>query len=117
MSILEEKVMKKSAVEYTNASASIGPPVLLLLYNGLFQKISSQTCASRMLSFSPEVVPIGWTLIQNRNFFARPASTLTMRPKEAAGNFALHKMLFFWSHLGFGLTVRVEAGQAKKILS
>ena len=66
-----------------------------------------------MLSFSPEVVPKGWTLIQERNFFTRPASTLTTRPKVAAGKFALHKMPLFWSHLGFGLTVRVEAGRAK----
>ena len=70
-----------------------------------------------MLSFSPEVVYIGWTLIQERNFFGGPTSTLTMRPKVAAGKFALYKTLFFWSHLGFGITVRVEAGRAKKIRS
>ena len=91
--------------------------VRFMLWKGHFQKISSQTCAGRMLSFPPEVVLIGWTLIQERNFFGRPASTLTTRPKVAVGKFALHKMPLFWSHLGSGLTVRVEAGRAKIFLS
>ncbi len=69
-----------------------------------------------MLSYPPEVVPIGWTLIQEINFFAQPTSTQATRPKLATGNFPLHKMPLFWSHFGFGLVVRVEVEEAKKIL-
>ena len=69
-----------------------------------------------MLSFSPEVVPIGWTLIQGRIFFAQPTSAQVTRPKIATGIFPLHKMPLFGSHFGFGLVVRVEVEEAKKIL-
>ena len=70
-----------------------------------------------MLSFPPEIVPVGWTLIQERIFFAQPTLTHATRPKLATGNIPHHKMPLFWLHFGFGVAVRVEFGRTKKFLS
>ena len=84
---------------------------------GSFQKIISQTCESGILLFFPEVVPMWWTLMQERNFLAQPSSTQSKRSKLATGNFPLHKMPHFWSQFGFGLAVGVEVGRTKKFCS
>ena len=70
---------------------------------GFFEKNRSWTGAGRMLSFSTEQVPIGWTLLSQRNLFAQ----------QTSGNFALKRPLF-WSHFGLGLIVKVEVGLTKK---
>ena len=89
-----------------------------MLWNSLFQIIISQTCAGRMLSFSPEEVPIGWILIQERKIFARPASTLTVGPKTKCD---LVKSAILCSGkfpvASFGLAAWVEVGRTKKNLS
>ena len=70
-----------------------------------------------MLSFIfPRSSPIGGTLIQARTFFAQSNSTQATRLKLLTRNFPLHEMPLFWSHFCFGLVVRVEVAEAKKIL-
>ena len=84
---------------------------------GIFKKSVLRLVRVGMLSFSPEVVPIGWTLIQERNFFARPSSTLTVWPKPRCDqkNGILCSANF--PAATFGLVVKVEAGRPKKFLS
>ena len=101
----------------TQGTKIITPMAILCSKLAVFPKISSQTCAGRMLSFSPEAVPIGWTLILERYFFVRPTSTRTARPKpkcdQKSGILCSGKIPV----ASFGLLAWVEVGRTKKFLS
>ena len=75
---------------------------------GALKKLVLRRRAGRMLSFSPEVFPIGWTLIQERIFFAWPPSEPNCDQKSVilcSGKFPV---------ASFGLIASVEVGRTKK---
>ena len=102
---------------HTLSATEVRTFAILCSKMGFFKKSVLRLVRVEFFHFpqGPEVVPIEWTLIQERIFFAEPTSTQARRPKLATGNFPLHKTPLFWSHFAFGLIVRVEVGRTQNI--